>query len=70
MLDLVENEVALRCRRASFMPQTLLGEPAWDSLLVLYLAAARSESMTLGTLAARIGMTEPVTLHYIEESLY
>jgi hypothetical protein len=66
VLHLIENEVALRRTRSSYLPGDLLGEPAWDTLLVLYLAALQGESMNLGTLGERIGTIEPETRRCIE----
>ena len=43
---LVERILALRAARKNFLPPEILGEPAWDILLELYVSALQERKMS------------------------
>lgn len=54
-----ERIVELRAARKKFLPPEILGEPAWDILLELYVAALDGRTLSIGDFAAD---TPPSTL--------
>lgn len=62
----IENELALRRSRSRYISAGFLGEPAWDSLLVLYVASLHGENLTVTTLAARLELPESIVLRWAQ----
>lgn len=51
--------------RTSYFNRSIFGEPAWDVLLVLYVADASDARQTIGKLAERIGVPPTTVLRWI-----
>ena len=57
---------ANRERRQAFLPPSLLGEPAWDMLLYLFVAAANGNAVRTSALAAASGAPASTALRHME----
>jgi DNA-binding MarR family transcriptional regulator len=56
---------AIRGRRREFLGNDLLGEPAWDMLLALYVASLENSSITVSHLAADSGVPASTALRWL-----
>lgn len=57
---------AARLRRQDFLGAELLGEPGWDMMLALFIAALEQYSLTISNLIAASGVPPTTALRWIE----
>lgn len=57
--------VELRRARASFLPKELMGEPVWDMLLDLFIAACESKRISVSSACIASGVPPSTALRYL-----
>lgn len=57
--------VELRRARASFLPKELMGEPVWDMLLDLFIAACESKRISVSSACIASGVPPTTALRYL-----
>jgi DNA-binding MarR family transcriptional regulator len=55
-----------RRRREQFLPPSLMGEPAWDILLILYWAQKVQQRMSVSSVAATAAAPQTTALRHID----
>lgn len=65
LLQVVEQLLQEHRARATYFGPTLFADPAWDILLVLFLAETRQQRLTVSKLCAEIGVPATTGLRWI-----
>ena len=66
LLQVARTLLALRKRRADYLHRSMLGEPAYDMLLALYVAGGDGHTMTAARVAKRSGVAQSSALRWID----
>lgn len=66
LISFARTLLSLRRRRSEYLHQAMLGEPAYDMLLGLYVAEADGQFPTASRLAALAGLAQSSALRWIE----
>jgi DNA-binding MarR family transcriptional regulator len=65
LISLARDIFSIRERRRDFLSDQLLGEPAWDMMLALYVASLEERSITVSNLAADSGVPATTALRWL-----
>jgi DNA-binding MarR family transcriptional regulator len=66
LVNIARTSLSVRRRRSDYLHRAMLGEPAYDMLLGLYVAEAEGESLTAARLADRAGVAPSSALRWID----
>jgi DNA-binding MarR family transcriptional regulator len=66
LVNIARTSLSVRRRRSDYLHRAMLGEPAYDMLLGLYVAEAEGESLTAARLADRAGVARSSALRWID----
>ena len=66
LLEVARTLLALRKRRTEYLHRSMLGEPAYDMLLALYVAGGDDQTMTAAHVAKRSGVAQSSALRWID----
>ena len=67
LVAIARQELELRQSRRCFLNGDLFGEPAWDILLALFVAAAEDGDLTIASASAAADVSRPVAKRCIDE---
>lgn len=65
LLSIARNIFSIRERRRDFLSDSLLGEPAWDLMLALYIASLEGRPVSVSNLAAVSGVPATTALRWL-----
>lgn len=66
LVNIARTSLSVRRRRSDYLHRAMLGEPAYDMLLGLYVAEAEGEALTAARLADRAGVAPSSALRWID----
>jgi DNA-binding MarR family transcriptional regulator len=66
LVNIARTSLSVRRRRSDYLHRAMLGEPAYDMLIGLYVAEAEGESLTAARLADRAGVAPSSALRWID----